>query len=175
MAPRGNPILGISRFRENSTHLPYTTLTYGNGPGGQLPRNNPSLNNATASPNYVQYAAINQEEAFHDGGDVAVYASGPFAHLFQGSQEQSYIAHVLSYAMCLGRYSDQPHCDSAATSSNQIPKISLGDAGSTMGRTCKGNSAPNSFMPSLSLNIILILCTSSALSLYLKRLTTMHL
>lgn len=111
MAPRGNPILGLSRFRENSTLLPYTTLIYGNGPGNHQPRRDPTLGpNSTDSPYYVQYAAIHQEEAFHDGSDVAIFAAGPWSHLFQGVQEQSYIAHVFAYAMCVGDYSNQPHC-----------------------------------------------------------------
>lgn len=114
LAPRGNPILGLSRFNENSSQLPYTTLIYGNGPGHQSPRNDPSTGpNSTDSPYYVQYAAIHQDEAFHDGSDVGVFAAGPFAHLFQGVQEQSYIGHVISYAMCIGEYSqsDAEHCD----------------------------------------------------------------
>lgn len=91
--------------------MPYTTLIYGNGPGNHQPRRDPTMGpNSTDSPYYVQYAAIHQEEAFHDGSDVAVFASGPYAHLFQGVQEQSYIAHVLAYAMCIGDYTDQAHC-----------------------------------------------------------------
>lgn len=111
LAPRGNPILGLSRFPENSTKIPYTTLIYGNGPGHHQPRRDP-LNgpNSPDTPYYIQYAAIHQEEAFHDGSDVAIFASGPFAHLFQGVQEQSYIAHVFSYALCMGQYSNRSHC-----------------------------------------------------------------
>jgi alkaline phosphatase len=111
IAPRGNPILGLSRYKENATQLPYTTLIYGNGPGNQRPRANPAIGpNSTESPYYVQYAAIHQEEAFHDGSDVAIFASGPFAHLFQGVQEQSYIAHVFAYALCVGEHQWRPHC-----------------------------------------------------------------
>lgn len=111
MAPRGNPILGLSRFKENSTQIPYTTLIYGNGPGNHQPRRDPTTGpNSTDSPYYVQYAAVHQEEAFHDGSDVAIFASGPFAHLFQGVQEQSYIAHVFAFAMCIGDYTNQAHC-----------------------------------------------------------------
>lgn len=112
LAPRGNPILGLSHFQEYSSKLPYTTLLYGNGPGHQQPRRDPSKGqNSTNSPYYVQYAAIHQDEAYHDGSDVALFAGGPFAHLFQGVQEQSYIAHVFGYSMCIGLYSNQPHCD----------------------------------------------------------------
>ncbi|KAG9509109.1 Alkaline phosphatase, tissue-nonspecific isozyme, partial [Fragariocoptes setiger] len=72
LAPRGNSILGLSRFFENSSQIPYTTLLYGNGPGNQQPRRDPSLEpNSTETPFYVQHAAVHQEESFHDGGDVA--------------------------------------------------------------------------------------------------------
>lgn len=131
LAPRGNPILGLSRFKENSTQIPYTTLIYGNGPGNQRPRLDPTIGpNSTDSPYYVQYAAIHQEEAFHDGSDVAVFASGPYAHLFQGVQEQSYIAHVFAYAMCIGDYTNQPHCrqQPAADTPNDLYANSIGRA-----------------------------------------------
>lgn len=132
LAPRGNPILGLSRFKENSTQLPYTTLIYGNGPGNHQPRRDPSIGpNSTESPYYVQYAAIHQEEAFHDGSDVAIFAAGPYAHLFQGTQEQSYIAHVFAYAMCIGDYTNQPHCLAGSTELDTSLAEQLGDAAST--------------------------------------------
>lgn len=116
MAPRGNPILGVGRYRENSSQIPYTTLIYGNGPGHQSPRRDPSqAPNSTDSPYYVQYAAVHQEEAFHDGSDVGVFAIGPYAHLFQGIQEQTYMAHVFSYALCMTPYAHQAHCAESAT------------------------------------------------------------
>lgn len=38
----------------------------------------------------------------HGGDDVAIFALGPQAHLFQGVYEQHYIAHVMGYAACIG-------------------------------------------------------------------------
>ena len=37
------------------------------------------------------------------------------AHFFSGTHEQSYIAHVIGYAACLGVYRSQPHCTSTST------------------------------------------------------------
>lgn len=129
LAPRGNPILGLSRFKENATQLPYTTLIYGNGPGNHQPRRDPTTGpNSTDSPYYVQYAAIHQEEAFHDGSDVAIFAAGPYAHLFQGVQEQSYIAHVFAYAMCIGDYSSHPHCRIQTTHLSNDPFSNNGNS-----------------------------------------------
>jgi hypothetical protein len=32
------------------------------------------------------------------------------AYLFQGTQEQSYVAHVMAYAACIGQYQNEDHC-----------------------------------------------------------------
>ena len=48
----------------------------------------------------------------HGGEDVAIYAKGPMAHLFHGVHEENYIAHVMAYASCVGRYKDK--CPSAS-------------------------------------------------------------
>ena len=52
----------------------------------------------------------------HGGEDVAIFARGPMAHLFHGVHEQNYIAHVMAYASCVGRYRDK--CPPASDSSN---------------------------------------------------------
>ena len=38
----------------------------------------------------------------HAAEDVAIYGIGPWAHLFQGTVEQSVIPHVMAFASCLG-------------------------------------------------------------------------
>jgi alkaline phosphatase len=48
----------------------------------------------------------------HGADDVAVYARGPMAHLLSGTYEQSFIAHTVRYAACLG--DDTGDCSSAA-------------------------------------------------------------
>ncbi|XP_053974950.1 alkaline phosphatase-like [Hylaeus volcanicus] len=100
---RGSNILGIA---QNSKYdgIPYTTLTYSTGgPNNIAYKNNssvridPSKENTT-SFTYSQQAAIISDEAYHGGGDVAVYAIGPFAHLFHSVHEQNYVARVIGYA-----------------------------------------------------------------------------
>ena len=49
-------------------------------------------------PDYLQQAAIPKSSETHSGEDVAVYASGPFAHLFDGTVEQNYLFHVMHHA-----------------------------------------------------------------------------
>jgi len=46
--------------------------------------------------------------ATHSGEDVAVLARGPMAHLFQGVNEQNFVAHAMAYAACVG--ADRRHC-----------------------------------------------------------------
>ncbi|KAM6987639.1 alkaline phosphatase, tissue-nonspecific isozyme [Tautogolabrus adspersus] len=108
---RGQSILGKSPLW-GTDFLPYTTLMYGNGPGHKI-RNGtrPDIRNVnTKSKDYVQLSAAPTESTTHSGEDVAVLARGPMAHLFQGVNEQNYIAHAMGYAACVG--ADMRHCKS---------------------------------------------------------------
>ena len=35
---------------------------------------------------------------------------GPMSYLFHKTHEQSYVAHVIAYSMCIGPYADRPEC-----------------------------------------------------------------
>lgn len=110
---RGNPILGKVIGDDSSnpkTALdgrPYTTLSYANGPGAIAVRDAASTDRErrdlsqvdTAKPEYMQQALVPLAGESHTGEDVPVYAGGPWAHLFQRTQEQNYIFHVMRYAI----------------------------------------------------------------------------
>lgn len=105
---RGNDILGVVNpipkdwFPEDDKA--YTTLLYGNGPGGvtpDKPRQDPREVDTTAD-DYQQTSAIPLKSETHGGEDVAIYARGPWAHLIHGVHEQHYIYHVMSLASCVG-------------------------------------------------------------------------
>jgi len=85
---------------------PYTTLSYSNGPGYDTNWSNgvrPDLTNVdTASDSFLQPASVPLSRETHGGDDVAIFALGPQAHLFQNVYEQHYIAHVIGYAACIG-------------------------------------------------------------------------
>lgn len=124
---RGNPILGKAAINgielKDSLGLPYTTLSYANGPGftgGSARREfnpategyvaasyigtaaRPDLSGIdTTNPNYLQEATVPMSAETHAGEDVAIYATGPKAHLLQGTQEQHYIYHVMADALGL--------------------------------------------------------------------------
>ncbi|KAL6259881.1 hypothetical protein P5V15_009791 [Pogonomyrmex californicus] len=111
---RGSSILGIAQ-KSKYDGTPYTTLSYSTGgpnnmaytvnDNGQTVRIDPSKLN-TSDFTYSQQATIISDEATHGGGDVAVYAIGPYAHLFHSVHEQNYVAHVIAYAAKIGEYSN---------------------------------------------------------------------
>lgn len=98
---------------------PYTVAGYLNGPGAVLveqppaegaaadapkvfaaPEGRPVLTEAEATdPDFLQQALIPLSSETHSGEDVAVYARGPWAHLFGGVIEQNVIFHVMNHAV----------------------------------------------------------------------------
>ncbi len=117
---RGNPILGkvvdvgTSELARGLDGLPYTTLSYANGPGfhdfgtetnaDRVYYTKPFMGRAdltavdTQSSGFHQEAMIAKRSESHSGEDVAVYAKGPGAHLVSGTQEQSGIFHIMNFA-----------------------------------------------------------------------------
>jgi alkaline phosphatase len=137
---RGNPILGkvvgVNWYAEgedapglDAMGLPYTTLSYANGPGytgasGQQPEGphtwghrpcepsspdcsfegihegRPDLSEIdTEDPSFLQEATVPMRSETHAGEDVPIYAGGARAALFHGVREQSYIYHAMVEAL----------------------------------------------------------------------------
>jgi len=103
-ASRGNPILGLSDTRDAQGNriprlandgLPYTTLGYANGPGATHAKRTDLDNDQVRHKDYRQAALIPLNSETHGGEDVAIYARGPGAWLFDGTVEQHYIFHVM--------------------------------------------------------------------------------
>lgn len=61
------------------------------------------LKNFLDDVHYVSPALAPRHSESHAGEDVAIFARGPWAHLFTGVQEQNVIAHSMSYASCVGK------------------------------------------------------------------------
>lgn len=126
---RGNPILGKVKapgerdYTKAADGKPYTTLGYHNGMGYHVhhddeetpddrDRNSkPQVGRLadlskvdTTLPNYHQEAVVPLQSETHAGEDVPIYATGPQAHLFHGTQEQTFIYYVVRHALGL----DQP-------------------------------------------------------------------
>lgn len=107
---RKNDIFGINDGQLAADDLPYATLSYANGPGynsnylkedgGTVKRKNlRSIN--MKNKDFMFPTAVPLASETHGGDDVAVFASGPYAHLFTGVFEQHFIPHAMAYASCL--------------------------------------------------------------------------
>lgn len=118
---RGSPITGLCYEIESQGEghaeaptlaadgRPYTVAGYLNGDGSILRQEaffageRPKLTNEEAmAPDYRQQALIPLGAETHSGEDVAIYARGPWAHLLDGTVEQSFIFHVMAHAAGLG-------------------------------------------------------------------------
>ncbi|XP_077513613.1 alkaline phosphatase, tissue-nonspecific isozyme-like isoform X2 [Amblyomma americanum] len=101
--PRGTNIFGFAGNTTSKTPVQYTVISYGVGPQGARTLTN-MTEEETASIDFVQQAAFPLWSAPHGGEDVAVYARGPWAHLFDGVNDQTYIPYVMAYAACIGQF-----------------------------------------------------------------------
>ncbi|XP_060653467.1 alkaline phosphatase [Drosophila nasuta] len=106
-----NSITGLSSELSDIDNLPYATLSYANGPdyqrfytaavNGSVER--VDLRNLNIGDKDERYPhGVPMSEETHGGGDVAVYANGPWAHLFSGVYEQNTLPHLMAYASCIG-------------------------------------------------------------------------
>ena len=99
---RDNPILGVSKFDGKvvpaADGKPYTTLSYANGPGAAKGEREDLTTLDTESPDYKQQSLVPMTSETHGGEDVGIFATGPWAHLFQGVVDQPYIFVVMNYA-----------------------------------------------------------------------------
>lgn len=103
---RGNDILGLGGIAVDG--LPYSTLSYANGPNQYLEDDGSREDLSTydtTDPDFLQPALVPMSAGgeTHAGEDVAIYAAGPRAHMIGGVVEQSYIAHVVWNALDLRR------------------------------------------------------------------------
>ena len=55
-----------------------------------------------ADPKFVFPGAVPLKKETHGGDDVGIFSRGPWSHLCHSVHEQTYIAHGMSYAACIG-------------------------------------------------------------------------
>lgn len=114
---RKNDIFGVNNGQIADDELPYATLSYANGPGyeGNIllsaggKRKN-LLETNMKDKNYEFPTTVPLEYETHGGDDVAVFASGPYSHLFTGVFEQNFIPHAMGFASCIGNGLKSPTC-----------------------------------------------------------------
>lgn len=107
---RGNDILGkvvslddrgetAEQYATDANGLPYTTLSYANGPGYRA-GGRPDLTDVdTTELEFLQEATVPMAAETHAGEDVALFARGPSAHLVHGNQEQTISFYVIAHAL----------------------------------------------------------------------------
>nr|AER46070.1 alkaline phosphatase 2 [Euprymna scolopes] len=124
--PRGTNLLDTVPIGEEEKspldNKPMTILVYGNGPGYQSPRQNITDVDTTKNT-YLQQSAVPRAHETHGGEDLAVFASGPMAHIFRGVREQVFIPTALAYASCVGQ--NQAHCERMANTAGSKANASL--------------------------------------------------
>jgi alkaline phosphatase len=131
---RGNPILGKvsevpqkdgdkATLAKDLLGLPYTTLSYANGPGytgksdkqaeglKTYPHVPSSFTNSalrpdltgvdTTAPTFMPESIVPLSAETHAGEDVGIFASGPKSYLVRGVMEQHWIFHVMKEALGL--------------------------------------------------------------------------
>ena len=104
---------------------PFSILGYANGPGFKklevkndfnsstweaIRRAGDLQNGETASASFIFPGAVPIEKETHGGDDVGIWAAGPWSHLFHGVHEQTFIAHVMSLAACIGPHKNHFTC-----------------------------------------------------------------
>lgn len=104
---RGNDILGLNDLQRDQNDKHYATLSYANGPGLSELLDEAGVYKDLRTVDMHQQtfkypSTVPMDYETHGGDDVAVFASGPWAHLFSGNYEQNFIPHAIGYAACLG-------------------------------------------------------------------------
>ncbi|WP_404403520.1 alkaline phosphatase [Pelagibacterium halotolerans] len=116
---RGTPILGLCMgvqagqiAHSGEPNLaadgkPYTVVVFGDGPGSSFVEQEDGTYSGTRPEltqeqvldvDYLQEAVVPMNSETHSGVDVALWAKGPWAHLFGGTMDQEYIFHVMNHA-----------------------------------------------------------------------------
>ncbi|XP_073841320.1 alkaline phosphatase 1 [Musca autumnalis] len=124
----GNAITGVGTDISDVDFLPYTTLSYANGPAfsnfyyssrkpiarnpyqrflfrmdrDAVRRYDVRKQSNLGDKDFQYPAAVPMIDETHGGGDVAVYSSGPWSHLFTGVLEQNVLPTFMAFAACIG-------------------------------------------------------------------------
>ncbi|VEL15795.1 unnamed protein product [Protopolystoma xenopodis] len=105
---------------------PYTILSYANGPSAKVNKSREDLSNVdTEALDFMQPSLVPMKDESHGGEDVPIFARGPFAFVFQSTRDNTFIAHSINAALCIGPYQHLRHCNFANMPSAQLGLIYL--------------------------------------------------
>lgn len=161
IADRGRSVLGFAGISDED-HKPFETLSYANGPGYDGTYANGERVDLTMrdmkNPNKRAAGTVPLSSETHGGEDVPVYASGPWAHLFQGNFEQNNIPLLMAYAAQIGPYvpnEEGPDDPDTTAETDQTPATENGGSSTPMGET--DTTTPDSASVN-TVSILLLLC-----------------
>ena len=96
-------ILGLVKERGkialDRSGKPYTILSFTNGPGAKDGARVDLKDVDTTDVDYVQQSLVPLASETHTGEDVAIFAAGPWAHMFQGVVDENYTFFVMDHAL----------------------------------------------------------------------------
>lgn len=103
---RGNDIVGLADPTRDSKNLPYASMNYMFGPNQYRDeageRIDLQVTFDSADMNLIYPSMTPATGNHHAGDDVAIFAAGPYAHLFTGVLNQNVIPEIMSFAACIG-------------------------------------------------------------------------
>jgi hypothetical protein len=113
--------------------LVFPTISYANGPNvnaksivknenGSCGRVDVSKADITAF-DYQYPSLVPLSSETHGSEDVVLWAEGPMSWMFFKTHEQSYVGHVMAFALCVGPYENDPSC---LGSSSRLSKSKAG-------------------------------------------------
>ncbi|CAL8109404.1 unnamed protein product [Orchesella dallaii] len=144
----------ITKFAgTGSDELPYTSLSYANGPGaknGTAEHRYDISTDPIEEVTYEQVPLVPLDSETHGGEDVMIFAKGPFAHLLTGVHLQSYIPHVMAYASCVGSGAVYDGC-------NTIPSSTVSSTQSNTDTTTPDPNGANNNNPVMILLMTIII------------------
>ncbi|VDP87902.1 unnamed protein product [Echinostoma caproni] len=116
-ATRNQSVLGVDDTDQGADKMPYLISNYANGPGAQINKSRPNPLNAgnLFEKSYQQQSLVPLDFSTHEADDVPLYATGPYSQLFRRPTDNTYLTYATMFALCLGQYEKETHCNSGFT------------------------------------------------------------
>ncbi|CAH8596520.1 unnamed protein product [Dicrocoelium dendriticum] len=104
-------VLDVDYTLMGSDGMRYLISSYFNGPGGKVNESRDDPNTPMRfGDKFVQQALVPMVLSTHAAEDVAIYAKGPMGQLIHGTMDNTHVAHITMYSLCLGSYKNAQHC-----------------------------------------------------------------
>lgn len=99
------------------------------------------MNVVAAAPDYAYPSLVPLDSESHGGEDVAVYARGPWAHLFSGNYEQSQIPLTIAYSANIGPMAER-NTSTSSTSAETTKSVTSTESAASTTEAPESSAAP---------------------------------